>query len=60
MLDINFLSRDRKPDPDLCPHTVTETTTNFGLRRSICRRCGEVTMRDLEPAVRQVNLRRPE
>lgn len=29
-----------------CDHPERYTTVNFGLERSVCTRCGEVTVRD--------------
>lgn len=35
---------------ETCAHPETVTTTNFGLRRTTCVVCGEVTMDRLAPA----------
>lgn len=45
---VKRLLRTRRSES--CAHPETVTTTNFGLRRTSCLFCGEVTMDRLAPA----------
>lgn len=44
---MKLLKKTSKPaHPSRCPHNERLTTINFGLERSVCVECGDVTVRD--------------